>query len=389
MNGLTELRQWRMRAGYLWEQSADPRLAGLHSAVDTRLRRFTTSVSTADPDGPSIGYAGVPHGVVIQQLLELRREVGGARETGRAQHPVRGGRLLAPGGVPDADLVAVGCSERQVRTLPGDNALVLPFRMHLSVELSGDGSWRRGVSKRERQWFNAKSNACDVAVEVADDDESFDFFYDRMHMPTMRLRHGGRTRSESKERAHECLFRRGLLAFATVDGERVAGVLCHRSADRTTLTVRLLGVRDGDQAHHDAGALKVLYHVLLDWADTHGIAKVDFGAVEAWISQGIFQWKRRFGPKVALAPNHCGNLRVWWRARRDTPAVRDFLVANPVFELTGDGRLCAVYFHDDERPPRYDIPFRCANNDASRALHLDEFLAGLPSTDRRLSDLGS
>ncbi|MGW7657791.1 GNAT family N-acetyltransferase, partial [Streptomyces tendae] len=312
MNVRTELRHWRIRADYVWDQSPDQRLAALRSTVETRLRRYTMSVSAAGPKGPSIGYAGVPQGIVIRQLLELRREVGGALTTVRDERLVASGRLLAPGGLPDADLVAVGCSERQVRMLPEDNALVLPFRMHLSVELYADGSWRRGLSKRERQWFNAKSKGREVAVETATDDESFDFFYDRMHMPTMRLRHGERTRSETKERAYASLFKRGLLAFAVVDGVRVSGVLCHRSSDGATLTVRLLGVRDGEQAQHDAGALKVLYHVLLDWADTHGIARVDFGAVEAWLTQGIFQWKRRFGPNIALAPNHFGRLRVWW-----------------------------------------------------------------------------
>jgi hypothetical protein len=376
------MRARRLRAGYVWEQSTDPRLAALRSVVDTKLRRFMSSVSAAGPDGPSIGYAGVRHGIVIQQLLEQRRELTGVTATGRSSQLIDSSRLLAPGGIPDADLVAVGCSTRQLRQLPSVNALVLPYRMHLSVALSGDGSWRQRVSKRERQWFNARRNTTDMALEVATDEDSFHFFYDRMHLPTMRLRHGDRTRSEPKDRAHEVLFRRGLLAFAMVDGVRTAGVLCHRSSDGGVLTVRLLGVRDGAQVHHDDGAMKVLYHLLLEWADGHGVARVDFGAVEAWLSQGIFQWKRRFGPEITLAPNHFGRLRVWWRANRDTPAVRDFLVANPVFEITADARLRAVYFHDDHRPPRYDLSHRCANAVDFRTVHLDDFLVGLDQRQR-------
>ncbi|HEX6344852.1 hypothetical protein [Umezawaea sp.] len=379
MNILTETHRWRMRAGYSWDQSENPRLVALRSAVDTRLRRATSAVSEADPDGPSIGYAGVHHGVVIRQLLEQRREIGGVATTDRREHLLDRGRLFRPGGLPDADLVAVSGTAAQIGSLPRDSALVLPYRMHLSVDLTGDGSWRRGVSKRERQWFNALRNSREVAIDVATDEESFDLFYDRMHVPTMELRHGERTRNETKARAHECLFRRGLLAFAVVDGLRTAGVLCHRSPDGSVLTVRLLGVRDGSQVHHDDGALKALYHLLLGWADDNGCSRVDFGAVEAWISQGIFQWKRRFGPTITVAPNHNGRLRVWWRANRDTPAVRDFLVANPVFELTDDLRPRAVYFHDDSRPARYDLSHKCAGNDDVRAVHLDQFLAGLPT----------
>jgi hypothetical protein len=78
---------------------------------------------------------------------------------------------------------------------------------------------------------------------------------------------------------------------------------------------------------------------------------------------------------VVLAPNHLGRLRVWWHARRDTAAVRDFLTANPVLELTG-GRLRAVYFHDQQRPPRLDLAGSFANVQDARSVDLDEFLAG-------------
>jgi hypothetical protein len=360
-----------LRAGYAWELSEDPLLIAMRAGLDTRLRRPASAVSIAGPQAPAIGYSGARHGLVkVLQFLEERQEAMGA------------GRATVEPGLDGADLVAVACSADKARRLPRTAALVLPYRLHLVVDMpETPGEWRRAVSRRERQWFNARNKAADLALEIATDDDSFHFFYDRMHAPTMRERHGDRARSEAKDVAYECLFHDGLLAFATVDGRRVAGVLCHRGP--STITVRLLGVLDGAESAYRDGAMKVLYHLLLDWADRNGLAHVDFGGTEAWISKGIFQWKRRFGPRLAHAPNHFGTYRVWWNARRDTPAVRDFLVANPVLELTEDQppharTLQAVYFHDDDRPARLDLAYACANVDRHRTAHLDEFLAGLP-----------
>jgi len=364
-----------LRARYAWNQSDHPMVLGVRGALDRRLVPYVSTLSLAGPDAPSLGYAGVPDGVgKIQQTLEACREAGGAstisvRRTRARRSGVFGGVL------PPADLVAVGCRAEQVAELPAENALVLPFRMHLVVGLSGgQDDWRRAVSKRERQWFSARRKERAWGFEVSEDEDAFRFFYRRMHLPTMRSRHGARTRSEPEDSALECLFRTGLLAFATVDGERVSGVLCRRSADGATLTIRLLGVLDGAEKMYEIGALKALYHLLLEWADAHGVRRLDLGGTEAWFGRGLFQWKRRFAPRVVLAPNHLGGLRVWFHARRDTPAVRDFLVANPVLEIVGDGEFGAVYFCDEHRPARLDLAHAGPNVRTFRTVQLDDFL---------------
>jgi hypothetical protein len=191
----------------------------------------------------------------------------------------------------------------------------------------------------------------------------------------MSSRHGERTRSEPEDSALENLFRTGVLTFATADRERLAGALCRRSKDGATLTIRLLGVLNGAEEMYEIGALKAIYHLLLEWADSQGIGQVDLGGTEAWLSPGLFQWKRRFAPKVVLAPNHLGRLRVWLHARQGTEPVRDFLVANPVLEITGDQEFGAVYFHDDHRPARLDLAYACPNVRTHRTVHLDDFLS--------------
>jgi len=377
------LRRARLHAAYAWQQSADPRLAAVRSWMDSRVRTGTAVVSTAGP-AASLGYAGVRHGVErILQVLEQRRDLLGARTAARSQHHWDRAALLAGQRLPPADLIAVGCTPAQAERLPRQAALVLPYRLHLVVDLPAEaGGWRQRVSKKERNWFRTQLRSRGWALEVATAGSDFDFFYDRMHVPTMRLRHGERTRSEARDSAYECLFRGGLLAFVTLDGTRVAGALCRRDRHGTSITLRLVGVRDGAPHYYDQGALRMCYPLLLEWADGAAVRHVDLGGTEAFLGIGIVQWKRKFRPRAILAPNHLGRLRVWWHARRDTAAVRDFLAANPVLELAGERGLRAVYFHDDQRPPRLDLAGGFANVEESRLVNLDEFLAGAQPATR-------
>jgi hypothetical protein len=337
---------------------------------------WVSVTSAAGAGGPSIAYAGVPPGVVkIHQMLEQRREALGVLTTARVSGRADRGALLRGDWLPDADLVAVGCAAPQASRLPGAAALVLPFRVHILARTSDGPGWWQRMSKSERRWSTRTLSTGPWALEVAADAASFDYFYHRMHLPTMQARHGARARSESRDTAWECLFRRGVLAFVTHDGTRVAGLLCRWGTGQRVLTIRLVGVLDGLPEYYRNGAMRATDHLLMAWAAARGVPSVDFGGAEPFLSQGIFQRKRLLASTAVMAPNHFGRLRLWWHARRDTPAVRDFLVANPVVEMAGDRGLRAVYFCDEQRPARLDLAPTREGIDGYRVLPLGEFFS--------------
>jgi hypothetical protein len=377
------LRRWRVRAEYEWAQNTSPVVTRARSRIDNGVRPWVSVTSAAAASGPSIAYAGVPLGVVkIHQMLEQRREALGALTTVRASSLVDRGALLRGDWLPDADLVAVGCAARQASRLPTSGALVLPFRVHVLAR-TGDGAdgWWRRMSRSERRWssrtfITGTLGTGPWSLEVATDAASCAYFYDRMHLPTMQARHGARARSESRDTAWECLFRRGVLAFVTHDGTRVAGLLCRWGTGQRVLTIRLVGVLDGLPEYYQNGAMRATDHLMMAWAAARGVQSVDFGGAEPFLSQGIFQRKRLLASTATMAPNHFGRLRLWWHARRDTPEVRDFLVANPVVEMVGDRGLRAVYFCDEQRPARLDLAPTREGIDGYRVLPLDQFFAG-------------
>jgi hypothetical protein len=364
------------RLAYAWNNS--PRSAVRHARGwwDSCRATAPVVVSTTEGDQVSIAYTGLRIGETnILQLLERQRTPIAGAVAGRTRSRTRW-RDLRAGVWPAADLVVVGAEARQVRALPARRALHAPFRVHLVVDVAADpDAMQQRISKRERWEFRRNMRRYGWQLEEDSSPGALEFFYRRMHVPTMRQRHGERGRSESLVVAREAILRHGCLFFVRSGGERVAGVLCHWSADRGTLTTRLLGVLDGAPEHYDNGSFKAVYHLLLAWASRHRVPRVDFFGTEALLSKGIFQWKRKFGPRVVLPPNHFATKRMYLRVQRDTPTVRDFLVANPML-VYSSGALQPVYFTDGTRPARLEISASCPGLAEPRIIDLDDFLHG-------------
>jgi hypothetical protein len=263
--------------------------------------------------------------------------------------------------------------------------LIVPMRVHFVVDFDGDAeAARRRISKRERWQFGRNLREYDWTWDTLRDPSWFDHFYDRMYRPTMFERHGTRERTETKEVSYECLFRTGRMFVLSQRGQRIGGALCHWDPATRVLTLRLLGVLDGSAEHYDSGAFKAIYHFLIGWSAENGVRRLDFQGTEPFLSKGTYQWKRRFGTRVVLPPNHFGGKRLWLHVRRDTPRVREFLVSNPVLAEAGDGALEAVYFHDAERPTRLDFSAKSPGVARVREVDLDSFLAGVPGDNRRV-----
>ncbi|MGW6982601.1 hypothetical protein ACWGE1_24730 [Streptomyces sp. NPDC054932] len=380
----------RARLTYAWNNSPQPVWRTVRRLYDSAPRAGSATVSRVETGHPSLAYLGLPKGRAnILQLLEHQRSRSGAGAgTARREESPASLRGLAAGRWPEADLVVVGAQAHQLGRLPRARSVTAPFRVHLVVDVPDSPErLQQQISRRERWEFRRNQREHQWSLEEDSSPEAFDFFYRRMHAPTMGHRHGDRSRTESAAVARHGILDHGTLLFVAQDGVRVAGVLCHWSTDRRTLTTRLLGVLDGDELHYSQGAFKAVYHLLLQWACAHRVAHVDFFGTEAFISKGIFQWKRKFAPRVVLPPNHFADKRIRLYVRRDTPEVRDFLVANPLLALEpgpGGPALIPTYFTDSERPPRLDISASCPDLPEPRLVDLDRFLADRPSASARV-----
>ncbi|MEV7097648.1 GNAT family N-acetyltransferase [Amycolatopsis sp. NPDC051045] len=340
--------------------------------VDQRL--------AAEDGSLSLRYQGFPEG--LKYIVPYPGEQGDlvaepARRTG--WRTIRDG-VAEPG----ADVLLVGCSTSRIRRLPPQRSLVLPFRVNLLLDVSDDiDAMYRRVSRRQRREFAASRRKHEWAGEISRDEADFAFFYERMHLPVMAVRHGGQTRSTDRDVALHCLLRKGFLLFVTEGEKRVAGVLCRLDDRGRTLRMRLLGVLDGDETHYRSGAVKAVYYLTMEWAAANGVSRIDFAGADPFPGRGVYQFKARFHPITTLPTDHYRERRVYVRIEADTPRVRDFLVATPMITVDGSGRLVATYFRDAVRRERTDIAAEGPGVHATRVLDLDEFLVGAQRTPTR------
>lgn len=363
----------RTRIRYRWDAGSGV-WAGLHQRYSSLPGRAIVDQRSSASDGEiSLRYQGFPEGLkyIVPYLLDQGGLAAGpATRTG--WQAIRRGV-----GTPDADVLLVGCSRWRARRLPADRSLLLPFRVHLLLDVHHDvAAMYQRVSRRQRREFAATRRRHEWTSQISTDPDDLLFFYERMHLPAMDVRHGERARSVDWDVALHCLLRKGFLLFVTEGGKRVTGVLCRLDDHGRTLRMRLLGVLDGDETHYRSGAVKAVYYLTMEWAAANGVSLIDFAGADPFPGRGVFQFKSRFRPTTALPTDHHRDRRVYLRVVADTPAVRDFLVATPMLTVDESDRLVATYFRDPARPARTDIQAESAGVHSTRLIDLDEFLAG-------------
>jgi hypothetical protein len=367
------------QARYRWQYGSGIWAAAHRRAAVLPGRAYPRASLVAADHGVRIAYFGFPEGK--QHLLPfLRQHLGtlAGSATRIEGKPLRWRRLRDELAYPQADILLVGCSRRRAARLPRNRALVLPFRLQLLLDVPPDpDAVLKKVSGNERRQFLKLRRSYDWQWERGSGLSDFQFFYERMHLPTMSSRHGEDTRSMDAPMALRCLFQHGVLLFVTEGGKRVAGVLCRYQDGGAVLSMRMLGVLDGDETHYRTGAVKAAYYLTAEWAARNGIQRIDMSGCEPFPGKGIFQFKRRFHPTVMLPDNHFSDKRVWLRVGRDSAATRDFLAATPMVTIGADGDMEAVYFFDEDRPPRTRISATTPGIEKDRMINLDAFLGGL------------
>ena len=253
-------------------------------------------------------------------------------------------------------------------------SLVMPIRVNwVADRIETPEAIAKSLSSRERTLFRSVKAQHGYELAAATDEAEFEDFYTNMYLPTMRARHGERAKGETRETARDCMFlRRGvLLLLRGSEGRPVAGALCRFGERGRSLILRLVGVRDAEPGLYDDGSFKALWVLVLQWAGSRGLRVVDLQGTEPFVSSGNFQWKKRLGAVVGPPRNYMSEHQIVFRVDSDGPGVRSFLTGHPLVEITREGTLNAVCFHDGERPARSPRYYAARGISGIRYLDLD------------------
>jgi hypothetical protein len=249
----------------------------------------------------------------------------------------------------------------------------MPLKVNFVVEYDTEGAPTTAPSARESKRQSQRVRRYDYAYSLSTSPADFDWFFERMHVPTMRARHALRARGLGMDEAREQIFRTGgFVFFLTSAGQRVAGVLCR--SDGVICDARMVGWLDGDPIHLAREAVKSANHFLIDWAGRSGHGLLDFQGCEPFVTKGTFQSKRHLGAQAKLPHRNAERLVAELTVNADKSAIRDFLVENPPVLVAPDGSLAVGFFTDGTRPARTDIPHTCGGIEATAVIDLDGFL---------------
>lgn len=346
----------RREAGYVWRHSPSLTVRRAH-AVHDRLKsppgvQLDRSIGDA---GEILRYTGLAAGV-CKLNAEQKVPSSFSSEPSIVMHGTR------------------GWAETRREMTGRLFSLIMPIRVNwVADRIATSELVGRSLSRRERTLFRAVQAQRGYELVAVDDEHAFDDFYTNMYLPTMRARHGDRAKGETRETARECMFlRRGvLLLLRGSDGRTAAGALCRYGGRGRSLTLRLVGVRDGDPRLYEDGSFKALWVLVLHWASSRGLRFVDLQGTEPFVSSGNFQWKKRLGALVGPPRNYMSGHHIVFNVDADGPGVRSFLTSHPLVAISPTGALHAVCFHDRDRPARSPRYYAARGITAIRYLDLD------------------
>ncbi|MDU8998735.1 hypothetical protein [Streptomyces mirabilis] len=355
------------RADYEWRYSTSSAISSLHMLVDETARTAGRAVLISTPSADlRVAVTGLSSGIRAMTPF-LKQQLSAEGSAAVVTELPLSGRAAFAGDLDEADITVLCDTGRRISRRPQGGGLVLPGWVHQVVPTQGN----QRLHKSDRQRFAKQRRENGWTWEVAQREEDFEFFFTRMHSPMVANRFGDHAISEDRRAARVALFRRGILFFLLEHGERVGGALCRVDARSKVLYYRLNGLLDGDHRLRKSGALVAISYFLVEWGTENRLHGVDLSGSIPFFSRGVYQAKRRLHPDVVLADVPMRHLRYRLAVKRDTSAVRDFLVANPLLRLDGStaGAMEGVYFTDSRRPLRADLR---SGVEQDRIVDLDE-----------------
>lgn len=210
----------------------------------------------------------------------------------------------------------------------------LPAWVRMQIDLKDEACLSRGKEKLAR--LRGKARKAGFTFAISDRDADFAEFYDRLHAPYVRDRHGEgasvQSREETLGKLRTCAWR---LLTVRSGGELVAAGTVE--FDGPTARFWQLGVRDGDPALLTAGAADAVYAFVMTEARERGCEVLHLGHSRPFARDGVLEYKRMLGAYVLNARDERrGSLEL--SLRRLTPGLGDFLAENPMIAFEEDGR---------------------------------------------------
>ena len=168
------------------------------------------------------------------------------------------------------------------------------------------------------------------ACEITRDPKKLKLFYNEMYIPHITQRHE-KTAIHTNFHALRLLFEKnGRLMLIKQKNEYVSGALFSIEKEKATATY--LGIKKGKNNLLKKGLTAASYYFFIKWAKKHGIKTLDFGTSKAFINDGLFRYKKKWGVKITKTKSYIHSIFPF-KVCKKSKAIHSFLINNPFIYL--------------------------------------------------------
>lgn len=252
------------------------------------------------------------------------------------------GQLVALLETTPIDLAMVQADGTLINRLPRQNSIRLPRYVAWLMNVQGTPEeLRLRIPKNMRKDVTRLMREHNYEYEVSHNQEDFDHFYRKMYLPSTKDLHGELAEPTPYAEAAE-YFKHGWLYKITRQGEYICGRLAY--VKHGVVYLKLIGLKDADlNLRRDGIHHATTYPLLLD-LNERGFKFVNMGQTAPFSGLNLFQHKRRWG--TILEPLPYEPFQYWFRFYQNTPAVAQFMQANPLVCLNEDDDLYGLLVLD-------------------------------------------
>lgn len=180
---------------------------------------------------------------------------------------------------------------------------------------------------------------------ISREEKDFKFFYEQMHLPYIRGRHGKAARIPTYDFLRDVFLKEGKLLLVWQGDVPIAGVLIQY--ERGEAVLLCLGVTEGRFELVHRGGIGALIYFAVEELRKEGYQSFNFGGSRPLLQDGALRFKALFGSRV-IGKKHLTDHRAQLYLFRDTPALRHYLKANPFIFVTDAGEYHRAVFLDSE-----------------------------------------
>ena len=209
------------------------------------------------------------------------------------------------------------------------------LKMHLDVDGSFDILSQKGHHiRRKIKKFN-------LSVEIGENREDFEFFYERMYKPYVQARHKGSAVIASYHEmfGHPCM-ESARIFFVTYRGQRIAGM--YEQFFNGVPYLHAVGILYGSFEYLKMGAVGASYYFAIKDYKNHRIPRVNLGGTSPLLTDGLTRFKISLGGKISEFERQ-DSIRLKLMLLKYSPGLSAFLVNSGFIHFDRDQINCALF----------------------------------------------